>query len=188
MLGFRGAFRYIKDEAVFQLELEAIKQVRNERGCTNLWLMIPFVRTVDELVAVKKVMTASGLVQSETFKLWMMVEIPSNVILLDDFIDVGIDGVSIGSNDLTMLVLGTDRDNNLVAEAFNEQNKAVLWALERVITRAKARKITSSLCGQVASQYPELVKKLIEWGITSVSVSPDVIDTTRTLIANIEKR
>ncbi len=188
MLGFRGAFRYIKDEAVFQLELEAIKRVRNERGCTNLWLMIPFVRSVDELVAVKKIMTASGLAQSETFKLWMMVEIPSNVILLDDFIDVGVDGVSIGSNDLTMLILGTDRDNNLVAQAFNEQNKAVLWALERVIKTAKARKITSSLCGQAASQYPELVKKLIEWGITSVSVSPDVIDTTRALIADIEKR
>jgi pyruvate, water dikinase len=188
MLGYRGAFRYIKDEAVFQLELEAIKQVRNERGCTNLWLMIPFVRTVEELDAVKKIITASGLVRSETFKLWMMVEIPSNVILLDDFIDVGIDGVSIGSNDLTMLMLGTDRDNNLVAQAFNEQNKAVLWALERVITTAKARKITSSLCGQAASQYPELVKKLIEWGITSVSVSPDVIDTTRNLIADIEKR
>lgn len=188
MLGFRGAFRYIKDEAVFQLELEAIKQVRNERGCTNLWLMIPFVRSVEELVAVKKIITASGLVQSETFKLWMMVEIPSNVILLDDFIDVGIDGVSIGSNDLTMLTLGTDRDNNLVAEAFNEQNKAVLWSLERVIKTAKARKITSSLCGQAASQYPELVKKLIEWGITSVSVSPDAIDTTRSLIAEIEKQ
>ncbi len=187
MLGFRGAFRYIKDEAVFKLELEAIKQVRNDRGYTNLWLMIPFVRTVDELVAVKKIIAASGLVQSETFKLWMMVEIPSNVILLDDFIDVGIDGVSIGSNDLTMLMLGTDRDNNLVAQAFNEQNKAVLWALEKVIKTAKERGITSSLCGQAASQYPELVKKLIEWGITSVSVSPDVIDTTRNLIAGIEK-
>jgi pyruvate,water dikinase len=188
MLGFRGAFRYIKDEAVFKLELEAIKQVRNDRGYTNLWLMIPFVRTVDELVAVKRIIAASGLVQSETFKLWMMVEIPSNVILLDDFIDVGIDGVSIGSNDLTMLMLGTDRDNNLVAQAFNEQNKAVLWALEKVIKTAKERGITSSLCGQAASQYPELVKKLIEWGITSVSVSPDVIDTTRNLIAGIEKR
>jgi pyruvate,water dikinase len=188
MLGFRGAFRYTKDEAVFQLELEAIKQVRNERGWTNLWVMIPFVRTVDELIAVKHIMTASGLVQSDTFKLWMMVEIPSNVILLDDFIDVGIDGVSIGSNDLTMLMLGTDRDNSHVAPAFNEQNKAVLWALERVITTAKARGITSSLCGQAASQYPELVKKLIEWGITSVSVSPDAIETTRKLIAEIEKR
>ena len=188
MLGFRGAFRYTRDEAVFQLELEAIKQVRNERGWTNLWVMIPFVRTVEELVAVKRIMTASGLVQSDTFKLWMMVEIPSNVILLDDFIDVGIDGVSIGSNDLTMLILGTDRDNNLVASAFNEQNKAVLWALERVITTAKARGITSSLCGQAASQYPELVKKLIEWGITSVSVSPDAIETTRKLIAEVEKR
>ena len=188
MLGFRGAFRYTRDEAVFQLELEAIKQVRNERGLTNLWVMIPFVRTVDELVTVKQIMTASGLVPTDTFKLWMMVEIPSNVILLDDFIDVGIDGVSIGSNDLTMLILGTDRDNSLVAPAFNEQNKAVLWALERVITTAKARGITSSLCGQAASQYPELVKKLIEWGITSVSVSPDAIETTRKLIAEIEKR
>jgi pyruvate, water dikinase len=187
MLGFRGAFRYTRDEAVFQLELEAIKQVRNEQGLTNLWVMIPFVRTVDELAAVKRIMTASGLVQSPTFKLWMMVEIPSNVILLDDFIDVGIDGISIGSNDLTMLILGTDRDNRLVAPAFNEQDKAVLWALERVITRAKARGITSSLCGQAASQYPKLVKKLVEWGITSVSVSPDAIETTRKLIAEIEK-
>jgi pyruvate, water dikinase len=188
MLGFRGAFRYTRDEAVFQLELEAVKQVRNERGWTNLWVMIPFVRTVDELAAVKRIMTASGLVQSDTFKLWMMVEIPSNVVLLDDFIDVGIDGVSIGSNDLTMLMLGTDRDNSLVAPAFNEQNKAVLWALERVITTARARGITSSLCGQAASQYPELVKQLIGWGITSVSVSPDAIETTRKLIAEIEKR
>jgi pyruvate,water dikinase len=186
MLGFRGAFRYTRDEAVFQLELEAIKQVRNECGYTNLWVMIPFVRTIDELVAVKRIMTTSGLVQSDTFKLWMMVEIPSNVILLDDFIDVGIDGVSIGSNDLTMLILGTDRDNSLVAPAFNEQNEAVLWALERVITTAKARGITSSLCGQAASQYPELVKKLIKWGITSVSVSPDAIEATRKLIAEVE--
>lgn len=187
MLGFRGAFRYIKDKAVFQLELEAIKQVRNERGLTNLWLMIPFVRSVDELVAVKNIVAASGLVQSDTFKLWMMVEIPSNVILLDDFIDVGIDGVSIGSNDLTMLILGTDRDNSLVAPAFHEQDKAVLWAIERVITTAKARNITSSLCGQAASQYPELVEKLIKWGITSISVSPDAVDTTRALIADIER-
>ncbi|HVB74872.1 MAG TPA: phosphoenolpyruvate synthase [Ktedonobacteraceae bacterium] len=188
MLGFRGAFRYIKDEAVFRLELEAIKRVRNEQGLTNLWLMLPFVRTVAELAAVKRIVTASGLVQSDIFKLWMMVEIPSNVVLLDAFIDVGIDGVSIGSNDLTMLMLGTDRDNSLVAEEFNEQNEAVLWALERVITTAKARKITSSLCGQAASQYPDLVKKLIGWGITSVSVSPDAIDSTRKLIAEIEKR
>jgi pyruvate, water dikinase len=186
MLGFRGAFRYIKDEAVFRLELEAIKQVREQRGYTNLWLMIPFVRTVDELAAVTRLVSEAGLSRSDTFRLWMMVEIPSNVILLDDFIDVGIDGISIGSNDLTMLMLGTDRDNNLVAEAFNEQNKAVLWALERVITRARARGITSSLCGQAASQYPELVKKLITWGITSVSVSPDAIETTRKLIAQIE--
>ncbi len=188
MLGFRGAYRYIKDEAVFNLELEAIKTVRNKYGFKNLHLMIPFVRTVNELIAVKQIVAAAGLTRSNSFKLWMMVEIPANVILLDDFIKVGIDGVSIGSNDLTMLVLGTDRDNEMVASEFDENNPAVLWALEHVIKTAAKHKITCSLCGQAASQYPDLVEKLVKWGITSVSVSPDAVDNTRRNIAFIEKR
>ncbi|HET9946546.1 MAG TPA: putative PEP-binding protein, partial [Patescibacteria group bacterium] len=188
MLGYRGAFRYINDPEVFDLELEAIKQVRNKMGYKNLWLMLPFVRTVKELEDVKKIISAAGLYRSPSFKLWMMCEIPSNVILLDQFIETGIDGVSIGSNDLTMLILGTDRDNNEVAREFNEQNPAVLWALEHVIKTCHKYKITSSLCGQAPSQYPELLEKLVSWGITSVSVSPDVIDSTREIISHLEKK
>ena len=188
MLGFRGAYRYIKDEAVFNLELEAIKMVRNKMGFRNLHLMVPFVRTVDELIAVKRIIASAGLSRSNSFKLWMMVEIPANVILLEEFIKIGIDGVSIGSNDLTMLLLGTDRDNEMVASEFDENNPAVLWALEHVVKTANKHKITSSLCGQAASQYPDLVEKLVKWGITSVSVSPDAVDSTRRKIAFIEKR
>lgn len=188
MLGFRGAYRYIHDPAVFELELEAIKIVRNKRGFKNLWMMLPFVRTVRELVEVKKIIAASALSRTSSFKLWMMVEIPSNVILLDKFIEAGIDGISIGSNDLTMLILGTDRDNSEVAPEFDEQNDAVLWALEKVIKTAHKYGITSSICGQAASQYPDLVEKLISWGITSVSVSPDAIEHTREMISKFEKK
>lgn len=188
MLGYRGCYRYISDESVFNLELEAIKIVRNKCGFKNLHLMIPFVRTVDELIKVKKIIASSGLSRSNSFKLWMMVEIPSNVILLDQFIEVGIDGISIGSNDLTMLILGTDRDNETVASEFDERNPAVLWALEHVIKTAVKHHITSSLCGQAASQYPDLVEKLVSWGITSVSVSPDAVDNTRRVVGLIEKR
>ncbi|KKT85935.1 MAG: Phosphoenolpyruvate synthase, partial [Candidatus Collierbacteria bacterium GW2011_GWA2_44_99] len=188
MLGFRGAYRYLSDESVFNLELEAIKTVRNKMGYKNLHLMVPFCRTVEELVKVKRIISASGLTRSNSFKLWMMVEIPSNVILLEDFIQVGIDGISIGSNDLTMLILGTDRDNETVASEFDERNPAVTWALERVVKTAAKHHITSSLCGQAASLYPDLVEQLVGWGITSVSVSPDAVDNTRRVISQIEKR
>lgn len=186
MLGYRGAFRYIHDPEVFKLELEAIYHVREKLGYKNLWLMIPFVRTVNELVKVKKIITDFGLHRSQTFKLWMMVEIPSNVIMLDKFIEVGIDGVSIGSNDLTMLVLGTDRDNFEVAHEFDEMNPATLWAFEQTIRTAHKYGVTTSMCGQAVSTYPELVKKLVELGTTSVSVSPDAIENTRKLIAHFE--
>ena len=111
-----------------------------------------------------------------------MVEIPSNVFLLNKFIDTGIDGVSIGSNDLTMLTLGLDRDNSEVAPAFNELDPAVLWALKKTITTCKKRGITASICGQAPSNYPELVEKLVKWGVTSISVSPDAVDRTRQTI------
>lgn len=187
MLGYRGAYRYINDPEVFELELEAIKLVRNKKGFKNLWIMIPFVRTVKELIEVKKLISASGLYRSNQFKIWMMVEIPSNVILLEKFINVGIDGVSVGSNDLTMLLLGTDRDNSEVAHEFDEQNEAVMWALEKIIKTCHLHKITASICGQAASLYPNMVQKLVELGITSVSVSPDAVEHTRELIAHIEK-
>jgi len=187
MLGYRGAYRYISDPQVFNLELDAIKEVRNNRKCKNLWLMLPFVRTPNELKRVKKIISESGLTRSETFKLWMMVEIPSNVILLDDFIDEGIDGVSIGTNDLTMLILGTDRDNSEVAPEFNERNKAVIWAIEKVIKTAKKRGITSSICGQAAS-YPEIMEIAISNGVTSLSVSSDLVPNTKKHVFDLEEK
>jgi pyruvate,water dikinase len=187
MLGFRGAFRYIHDPDVFKLELEAIKTVRNKMGHKNLWLMIPFVRTVEELTAVKKLINEAGLERSATFKLWMMVEIPSNIIMFEKFAEVGIDGISIGSNDLTMLIMGTDRDNDEVASEFNEMYPASLWAFEHVIKTAHKHGITASICGQAVSTYPELVRKLVSWGITSVSISPDAIENTRKLLVQTEK-
>ncbi|MFC1711580.1 phosphoenolpyruvate synthase [Patescibacteria group bacterium] len=188
MLGYRGAFRYIKDEAVFELELEAIKRVRNKYGLKNLQLMIPFVRTVDELVKVKRIIAANGLTRSSTFNLWMMVEVPSTVILLDDFIKAGIDAVSVGTNDLTMLILGVDRDSENVAEVYDERNKAVYWALEKIIKTCHKHKITCSICGQAPSVYPDLTRKLVNWGITSVSVSPDAIERTREIVYEAEKK
>jgi len=188
MLGYRGAYRYLHDESVFRLEIEAIKKVRNKMGYKNLWLMMPFVRTVNQMAEVKKLLSSHGLVRSPSFKLWMMVEIPSNVILLEDFIKVGIDGISIGSNDLTMLLLGTDRDNETVADIYDERDPAVLWALEKAIKTANRHKITSSICGQAPSMYSDLVEKLVSWGITSVSVSPDAIERTREMIYQAEKR
>ena len=186
MLGYRGASRYITDIEVFKLEIEAIKKVR--QNYKNLWVMIPFVRTVDELARTKEIMEAEGLKRSEDFKLWMMVEVPSNIFLMEKFLELGIDGISIGSNDLTQLILGIDRDSEKLAEIFDERNEAVLIALERAIKVSKAMGVTSSICGQAPSVYPELTEKLVEWGITSVSVSPDMIGITREIIAKAEAR
>ncbi len=185
MLGYRGASRYITDIDTFKLELDAIKRVREKYN--NLWVMIPFVRTVNELAQTLKIMEAEGLKRSEDFKIWMMVEVPSNIILLDKFLAVGIDGISIGSNDLTQLTLGIDRDSEKLADTFDERDEAVMISLERAIKVAKSMGVTSSICGQAPSVYPELTKKLVEWGITSVSVSPDMIDITREIIAKVEK-
>ena len=188
MIGYRGVSRYIEDADVFELEVKALKIVRNKKGYKNLHVMFPFVRTVQQLIEVKKLMAAYGLRRSGSFKVWMMVEVPSNVILLDEFIDVGIDGVSVGTNDLTMLTLGVDRDNPRVANVYSEMNQAVLNSLEKIVKTARKRGITSSICGQAPSVYPELVKMLVEWGMTSVSLSPDVIEKTRLLVYEMEKK
>ncbi|MDO9333125.1 MAG: phosphoenolpyruvate synthase [Dehalococcoidales bacterium] len=186
MLGYRGASRYITDIETFKLELEAIKKVRKKYD--NLWVMIPFVRTVSELAKTIEIMKAEGLKRSPKFKIWMMAEVPSNVILLEKFLALGIDGVSIGSNDLTQLTLGVDRDNEKLAALFDERDEAVMLSLEKIVRGCAKAGVTCSICGQAPSVYPELTKKLVEWGITSVSVSPDMIDQTREIIANVEAR
>ncbi len=182
MIGFRGASRYLAEPEVFRLETDAIAEVEREFG--NLNVMVPFVRTPEELAGVKKILDERGIAKG---KLWMMAEVPSNVLILEKFLDVGVAGVSIGSNDLTQLTLGVDRDNAKFADLFDERNDAVLQALEKIITTCKARGVTASICGQAPSFYPDLTAKLVGWGITSVSVSPDMIEQTRNIIGEAEK-
>ena len=122
------------------------------------------------------------------FKLWIMVEVPSTVLLLEDFIAEGIDGVSIGSNDLTQLTLGIDRDSRILGREFDERNPAVIKAVKRVVETATSHGITASLCGQAPSVYPEFAEKLVEFGITSISVNPDAIERTRKSVASAEKK
>jgi pyruvate,water dikinase len=186
MLGYRGCSRYVRDVDAFRLETEAIKRVRKQ--FRNLWVMIPFVRTPGELRKIVELLEAEGIRRADDFKLWMMVEVPSNVILLDEFIDCGLDGLSIGSNDLTQLILGIDRDNPKLAAEFDEKNEAVMWAVEKTITTARRRNVTCSVCGQAPSFYPEFTEKIVEWGITSVSVNPDMIEKTREVVASAEAK
>ena len=190
LIGWRGASRYTdpRFEPAFRLEIAAVKRVRNEMGMRNLWCMIPFNRTVDEFVKIRELLRQEGLVQTEDFKLWVMAEIPSNVILADEFCKAGADGFSIGSNDLTMLILGADRDNEVLAPLFDERNLAVKRAIQSLIDTAHKFGKTVSICGQAPSVYPEFAKFLVEAGIDSMSVNPDVIVHTRRSVAQIEHR
>lgn len=190
LLGFRGASRYTdpKFEPAFKLEIAAVKKVRNEMGLKNLWCMIPFNRTVEEFVKVRELLRQEGLKQDEDFKLWVMAEIPSNVILADEFCKAGADGFSIGSNDLTMLILGADRDNEVLAPLFDERNLAVKRAIKSLIETAHEYGKTVSICGQAPSVYQEFAKFLVESGIDSISVNPDVVVQTRRLVAQVEQR
>ncbi len=185
MLGFRGAYRYINDPEVFNLELQAIKEVRKK--FPNLQIMIPFVRSPDELRRVRRIVQSVGLFDDPYFKFWMMVEIPVNIIMIEEFIKVGIDGISIGSNDLTMLLQGTDRDNATVATEFNEMSPEVLWAIKKVIKTCNKHGVTSSICGQAASTYNEMIEILVKAGITSISVNPDAVTRVRSMIYEAEK-
>jgi pyruvate,water dikinase len=190
LLGFRGASRYTdpKYEPAFKLEIAAVKKVRNEMGLKNLWCMIPFNRTVDEFVKIRELLQREGLRQDEDFKLWIMAEIPSNIILADEFCKAGADGFSIGSNDLTMLILGADRDNEILAPLFDERNLAVKRAIKSLIEAAHQYGKTVSICGQAPSVYPEFTRFLVESGIDSVSVNPDAVVQTKRLVAQVEQR
>jgi len=190
LLGFRGACRYTdpKYEPAFRLEIAAVKKVRNEMGLKNLWCMIPFNRTVEEFVKIRELLHHEGLRQNEDFKLWIMAEIPSNILLADEFCKAGVDGFSIGSNDLTMLILGADRDNEILAPLFDERNLAVKRAIRNLVETAHQYGKTVSICGQAPSVYPEFARFLVETGIDSISVNPDVVVQTRKLVAQVEHR
>ncbi len=186
MIGFRGCYRYVLNPDLFELELKVIQKVREQDK--NLHLMIPFVRTLWEFQACKKIIDDSELGKDREMELWVMAEVPSVVWRLEDYARAGISGVSIGSNDLTQLVLGVDRDSEVCSPLYDERDKAVLEAIRLIITTCRSIGITCSICGQAPSNYPDYAEKLVEWGITSVSVNPDVIERTRHNIAAAEKR
>lgn len=188
MIGYRGAQRYIREPDLFRLELEAFKIVRDEQGLKNLVLMLPFVRTLSELRACRKLMDEVGLTDDPSFPLWIMAEVPSILYWLPKYVAEGVTGVSIGSNDLTQLMLGVDRDSGTLSSLFDERDPAVLGAIRDIIKGCRENGVTCSICGQAPSVYPEITEKLVEWGITSISVNPDVLLKTRRIIAAAEQR
>lgn len=190
MIGWRGASRYYSDsyKPAFGLECRAIKLVREQMGLDNVIVMIPFCRTVDELIKVKGVMEEFGLARGVNgLQLYLMAEVPSNIILADEFAK-HIDGFSIGSNDLTQLTLGLDRDSSLVAHLYDERNTAVKYMITRLIESAKRNNVKVGICGQGPSDFPDFAQFLVEQQIDSISVTPDSVIKTIRAIASIEKK
>ena len=186
MIGYRGCYRYISNPDLFDLELQALARVREQNP--NLHLMIPFVRTKWELEKCLELVDASPLGRQRGLHRWVMAEVPSVVYWLPEYVGMGIDGVSIGSNDLTQLMLGVDRDSDLCAELYDESDAAVLDAIGQIITTARRLGITASLCGQAPSSRPEFAEHLVRMGITSISVTPDAAQRTRRNVAAAERR
>jgi pyruvate, water dikinase len=186
MIGYRGCYRYVSNPDLFGLELTALARVRERNP--NLHLMIPFVRTKWELEKCLELVDASPLGRQRGLHRWVMAEVPSVVYWLPEYVGMGVDGVSIGSNDLTQLMLGVDRDSDLCAELYDESDAAVLDAIGRIIITARKLGITASLCGQAPSSRPDFAEHLVRMGITSISVTPDVAQKTRRNVAAAERR
>jgi len=189
LLGWRGASRYYDPKYIeaFKLEIKAVRKVREEFGLKNLNVMIPFCRSVEECEKVTNLMAQEGLSRGKDFKVWLMAEIPANIILADQF-NKFVDGYSIGSNDLTMLTLGCDRDNDTVSHIFDERNLAVRRAIKHLIEVAHKDGKTVSICGQAPSVYPEFAEFLVKNGIDSMSVNPDTVKFTKKMVAQVEQR
>jgi pyruvate,water dikinase len=180
MMGWRGASRYYDEKfrPAFEMELRAIKRVREEFGLKNIWVMVPFCRTIEEGKKVLEIMAKNGLKKgADGLKVIVMCEIPSNVILAEEFLEI-FDGMSIGSNDLTQLTLGLDRDSAIVAKVGDERNKAVKQMISRIIKVCREKKKYCGICGQAPSDYPEFAEFLMKEGIESMSLNPDTVIKT----------
>ena len=186
MIGYRGCWRYTREPDLFALELRALHEARAD--LCNLHLMIPFVRTGWEMRACKRIVDESPLGAERDLQLWVMAEVPSVVTWLEEYARLGVTGVSIGSNDLTQLVLGVDRDSGLVAPLYDERDRAVLDVIHAIIRESHRLGLTCSICGQAPSVHPEYAEQLVRWGIDSISVTPDAVDATRRQIAAAELR
>jgi pyruvate,water dikinase len=187
MIGYRGALRYMREPDLLRLELDAISRVL-DAGHDNFHVMLPFVRAPRELIAAKREFEAAGLLERPGFELWAMAEVPSVLFHLERYAQLGIAGISIGSNDLTQLMLGADRDSELVAEVFDERDAAVTEYIARLLTRARELGLQTSICGQAPSVYPEYAEILVRAGIDAISVNMDAVDRARRLIASAERR
>lgn len=190
MIGYRGEYRYIKEHDIFRLELKAIRQAREKMGFTNIWVMVPFVRTLDVFRKTINIMREEGLDHrsDSSFQLWIMVEVPSAVFMIEEFCREGIDGVSFGTNDLTMLVLGVDRNDTSVQELYDERNLGVLRAIAYTMAVCKKHGVTTSICGQAPSVYPDYLEFMIRCGCTSISVNPDTVVSARKSVAMLEQK
>jgi pyruvate,water dikinase len=186
MIGYRGCFRYTKEPDLFALELQALAAVR--RDFDNLHLMIPFVRTPAELSACLVLVDQSAVGKDARLERWIMAEVPSVVFRLPEYAKAGITGVSIGSNDLTQLMLGVDRDSELFGAGYDERDEAVLEAIRVIVTESRRLGLTCSICGQAPSVHPEYAERLVGWGIDSISVNVDAIERTRRNVAMAEQR
>ncbi len=187
MIGYRGALRYMREPDLLRLELEAISRVW-ESGQTNFHVMLPFVRTPREVVACQRELEDAGLLSRPGFELWIMAEVPSVLFHLGRYADLGVCGISIGSNDLTQLVLGADRDSELLAEVFDERDPAVTEYITELLRRARELGLRTSICGQAPSVHPEYADLLVGAGIDAISVNIDTVDQARRQIATAERR
>jgi len=185
MLGFRGCSRYLADEESFRLELRAVKRVIDS-GLGNVKIMLPFVRFPRELELCSGWARDEGLFECPDFELWMMAEVPSNVLQTEAFLPF-VSGVSIGSNDLTQLILGIDRDSHKLAQQFDIRDPAVLAALEHIAKVCRAHDVPVSICGDAPSRHPGLIRQLIAYGLSSISVSADAFETTLNAVIEAEE-
>ena len=186
-LGTRGTFRYQLDPTMFDLELAALAQVQ-QTGGTNLRLLLPFVRTVEEFSFCRRRAIDAGLTQLPQFQLWIAAEVPSVLFLLPDYVQAGVQGISIGSNDLTQLLMGADRDRADLAATFNESHPAVQRAIAQLIRLAQSSGIPCAICGQAPVLYPELIDSLVRWGINAISVNVEAVERTHAAIVRAERQ
>ena len=188
LIGYRGSARFINNPNLFNLEIEAIKVVRNVHNLKNLWFSIPFVRSLEEMQKIKRIISAAGLYRSPSFKLLMIIETPASVALIEKFFELGIDGISIDLANLRSLMLAADSRSEKLSKTYSEEDPAIIWALERVLAECRKNKAYSLVYGHNPQESPALTEIMVGWGINAISVSPELVGKVREIVYESEKR